>query len=89
MAKIGSSREAVVAAPKAATVELVGSEGPSFYTNNTSVETTLWDVRLRFAETLQIDREKNLIRAREVASVRMSPQHAKVVARLLTEQLAK
>jgi hypothetical protein len=60
---------------------------PTFYANNTAVETSLWDVFLKFAQTLETDKELNLVKVREVAYVRLSPQHARVVADILTAQL--
>lgn len=62
---------------------------PMYYANNTSVETTLWDVCLRFAETIETDREANIIKVREVARVRMSLQHARVIVGILNQHLER
>jgi len=63
------------------------SQIPTFYVNNTLVETSVWDVRLRLGETLETDRENNILRVRELATVRMSPQHAQVVHAILSKHL--
>lgn len=60
---------------------------PTLYVNHTNIETSIWDVRLRLGETLETDRDRNILRVRELANVRMSPQHARVVLRLLAKHL--
>jgi hypothetical protein len=60
---------------------------PTYYTNHTEVETSLWDVRLTLAESIEVDHENRILKVRSLANVRMSPQHARVVAGLLLAQL--
>ena len=60
---------------------------PMFYANNTGVETSVWDVCLKFGETIETDRKQNITKVRELAWVRLSPQHARVVVRILMQQL--
>ena len=60
---------------------------PTYYANNTAIETSLWDVCLRFAETIETDRAQNITKVRELAYVRLSPQHARVIVDILTNQL--
>lgn len=64
-----------------------GNDVPTFYVNNTFVETSVWDIRLRLGETLETDREHNILRVREIANVRMSPQHARAVLTILENHL--
>lgn len=78
--------------PSPKTVTVAGEEVstvPMYYANNTSVETTLWDVCLRFAETIETDQEANIIKVRELARVRMSLQHARVIAGILNQDLER
>lgn len=77
-------------APRGRVVVAGPEEGPTvpmFYANNTSVETSLWDVCLKFAETIETDREQNITKVRELLRVRISPQHARVVVGILTRHL--
>ena len=59
----------------------------SYYTNNTQVETGVWDVRFRFGVVDEFDKANNIIHAVHVAEVRMSLEHAKRIHTILTEQL--
>lgn len=89
MAKSRSRRVDANRPKSHATVEeLPGSEdAPTYYVNNTSIETSVWDVRLKLAHTVEVNPQKNLTRVKRVAEVRMSPQHARVVADFLQEHL--
>lgn len=64
---------------------------PSFvtlYTNDTQLQVSPWDVRLIFGEISRPPTDENprtLIK--QTGEVRMSPQHAKVVAKILMAQL--
>lgn len=95
MAKSQSSRVSAHTAQaegqKKATVVLANEAPavPTYYSNNTAVETSIWDVCLKFAETVETDRENNITKVRELARVRMSPQHARVVLGILTRHLEK
>ena len=42
---------------------------------------------MKFAETLETDRENNITRVRELARVRISIQHARVIVGILTSHL--
>lgn len=61
----------------------------SLYVNDTQFELSPWDVRLVFGQITQAptaDRPTVIVTA--VGEVRMSPQHAKRVAQILTQQIA-
>ncbi|HEY3926755.1 MAG TPA: DUF3467 domain-containing protein, partial [Candidatus Koribacter sp.] len=60
---------------------------PTYYANNTGVETSIWDVCLKFAETIETDKDNNITTVRELAKVRISPQHARVIVGILTKHL--
>ena len=67
-------------------------ESPTFmsvYANDTQVQISPWDIRLIYGV---IDSpptpERPTILVKTVGEVRMSPQHAKKVAQLLTKQVA-
>ena len=70
-------------------VETATPSVPTYYVNNTGVETSVWDVKLRLSETIDTDKDRNILRIRELAIVRMSPQHAKVVLGILSGHLKK
>ncbi len=59
----------------------------SFYTNDTQVETGVWDVRMRFGLVHEVDKPNNTLMVVQVAEVRMSLEHAKRVHSILGEQL--
>lgn len=89
-AKSASTKQKLETSRSASTVEIVGTiDVPSYYVNNTGVETTVWDICFRFAETIEIDRQQRITKVRPLAIVRMSPQHARVVVGLLQAQLEK
>lgn len=74
---------------KTVTRDLVVS--PSFvtiYANDTQLQTTPWDIRFVFGEMSVEPRDGEVVMSvKQVAEVRMSPQHAKRVATILLEQL--
>jgi hypothetical protein len=60
----------------------------SLYTNDTQVQVSPWDIRLVFgmiSEPATV--EKPTVTVHTVGEVRMSPQHAKVVAAILVQQI--
>ena len=57
----------------------------SFYTNNAQVITTYFDIGILFGELLDANEQRVLIK--DQALVKMSPEHAKSLNRVLTEQL--
>lgn len=84
-----SDAESSVAKPKGPPrpKETVRAENfVSLYANNAEVDLTPWDVRLRFGEVTQANREKLLIS--DVAQVYLSPQHAKALLRALEGGIA-
>jgi hypothetical protein len=89
MSKTISPKTATSTEKPTRTVQIITAEAsvPTYYANNTAVETTVWDIRLKFAETLENDRESNITKVRELAYVRMSPQHARVIAGILNTHL--
>ena len=64
-----------------------GEDAPAYYSNNTRVETSRFDVRLRLGQLLEVDKENNSMTVRSVAEIRMSLVHAKVVAGFLAQQI--
>jgi len=57
--KSASPKHKLETARAADTVDVVGTiDVPSYYANNTGVETTVWDICFRFAETIEIDRQQ-------------------------------
>jgi hypothetical protein len=63
----------------------------SVYSNDVQVQTSPWDLRLTFGELgdLEADPEGNaMLSITQLAEVRLSPQLAKQLARILGEQLA-
>ena len=60
---------------------------PSYYANNTQVETSFFDVCFKFGETIGIDKSQNITKARGLVWVRMSLQHARAVHAILSKQL--
>jgi hypothetical protein len=60
----------------------------SLYANDTQIQTTPWDIRLIFGEIAEPPTEERpTVVITVLGQVRMSPQHAKLVAKLLVEQL--
>jgi hypothetical protein len=60
----------------------------SVYVNDIQVQTTPWDIRLMLGEIGGIPSEGNpIIRVKQLGEVRMSPQLAKRVMTIITEQL--
>jgi hypothetical protein len=60
----------------------------TLYANDTQIQVSPWDVRLIFGEITEpatAERPTNIIK--RTGEVRMSPQHAKVVAMILVAQL--
>ncbi len=60
----------------------------SMYANDTSVQVTPWDIRLIFGvitEPAYLDRL--VTQVTKIGEVRMSPQHAKMLIRVLLEQV--
>ena len=61
---------------------------PSIYVNNATVSVTNWDFTFAFGELLGTDDQKKPL-TRLLASVRMSPQHAKALSSILSENISK
>lgn len=59
----------------------------SYYSNDTQLQTTPWDVRFIFGLIAELDAKNGQVRVEQVAEVRMSPQHAKRIVALLQQQL--
>ena len=60
----------------------------TLYTNDTQVQVSPWDVRLVFGEiSVPATPEHSTNVVKQTGEVRMSPQHAKVVAMILIAQL--
>ncbi len=60
----------------------------SIYANDTQIQTTPWDVRLVFGQIeTPSDGDMTLVEVKQIADVRMSPQHAKRITQILLDQL--
>jgi hypothetical protein len=57
------------------------------YANSVSVGMSIWDMRIRFAFAVVANDE--VLKLRDVASIILSPQHAKALADLLNTRLNK
>lgn len=62
-------------------------EAPRYYTNNTEIGMTSYDISLKFATIDKADNET--LHVRDQAIVTMSLHHAKAVARILTAYVAQ
>ena len=60
---------------------------PAFYANDTQLQMTPWDVRFMFGVIADVDAEQSVATVQRVADVRISLQHAKRIAAILTEQI--
>lgn len=61
----------------------------SFYTNDTQVETGVWDLRFRFGLVHEVDKPNNTVKVIQVAEVRMSLEHANRIHTILGQQLER
>jgi hypothetical protein len=60
----------------------------SLYANDTQVQITPWDIRFMFGVVQDPpNKERPTVLVKQVGEVRMSPQHAKVVALVLLRQI--
>jgi len=67
-------------------VEKITPEGlPHFYVNNVGLRMSIWDFVLDFGIILEADVDK--LTFRDVATIVMSPQHAKAFAKVLTRHI--
>lgn len=67
--------------------KITPEDTPTIYANNVGLRTTLWDMTLDFGMILTADTDNVIIR--DVASVVMSPQHAKAFANVLAENVRR
>lgn len=58
-----------------------------YYANDTQIQTSPWDVRLMFGLIMEVDPVQSRAVVQQVADVRISLQHAKKLAAILTQQL--
>jgi len=66
---------------------VTGKEFASYYSNDTQVQTTPWDVRFMFGVIADVDPDERTAVVERVADVRMSLEHAKKVSMILAEQI--
>lgn len=67
---------------------IVSPDFVTLYANDTQMQVTPWDVRLIFGQISDIPTKENPTAViKRVGEVRMSPQHAKTVVRILSAQL--
>ena len=59
----------------------------SYYTNDTQLQTTPWDLCLTFGVIANVDRENAVVTIENLAEVRMSPAHAKKLSEILAGQV--
>jgi hypothetical protein len=59
----------------------------SYYANDTQVQVTKWDARMVFGVIVDVPNDNEKFGVQRVAEVRMSLQHAKRVAEVLSEQI--
>src|SRR5687768_8202733 len=74
----GISRETVVTDSR---------EVPTIYTNNATIETGPYDVRLHFGEVVGVKDDQLVVN--RLAKVVMSPQHAYALAQILVSHLKR
>ena len=60
-------------------------EPPTYYSNSAEIGTSLWDIRINWGEIKEATKERILVK--HLATVYMSPSHAKAVAELLNEKI--
>ncbi|WP_447963978.1 DUF3467 domain-containing protein [Nitrospira sp. Ecomares 2.1] len=66
--------------------EVMGvEEAPTYYSNSVEIATSLWDIRIRFGELKEASREHLIVK--NLATVYLSPAHAKAVSVLLAEKI--
>jgi len=58
---------------------------PTIYSNNTQIEVSTWDIRLKFGEILSASPQK--ITVRSLVDIVMSPQHAKALTVLMVNAI--
>jgi hypothetical protein len=76
-------RRATVLRP---TEKIVIENAPTIYVNSVQVEVTPWDFKLRLAQIGEASTDRLLLN--ELCFVYLSPQHAKALAMLLSQQVA-
>jgi hypothetical protein len=64
-----------------------GADFRLIYSNNAQVITAYFDVSILFGEVLEANQTR--VSIRDQVLIRMSPEHAKSLNRLLTEQIAQ
>ncbi len=67
-------------------VQIGREEAPTFYANNVLLQSSVWDVKLNFG--LLVDSDDETVTVQSIASVILSPQHAKAVSEILNTQIA-
>ena len=82
-----AKRQPVKTSRAAKRIERRSDTFASYYSNDTQVQTGPYDVRLTFGTVDAVRKDKNEIEVVQSAEVRMSPQQARVVLRILTKHL--
>lgn len=59
----------------------------SIYTNDIQIQTSPWDLRISMGIIADISGDPPIVNVKHLADVNMSPQLAKKVAKILTDQL--
>lgn len=73
---------------KARKVVRSGSESvPTFYVNNVELRAMQWDFRLSMGEVVEVTDDE--LHVKDLVQIFMSPQHAKVFAGLIANQVKK
>ncbi|UVT20042.1 MAG: DUF3467 domain-containing protein [Nitrospira sp.] len=74
--------------PKTREKNILKSEDtPSFYANNIDLSVSTWDFRLKGGEIIQAN--KDSITIKELFTLYLSPNHAKMLSILLSERVAE
>ena len=68
--------------------EMVASDAyVTLYVNDTQIQISPWDFRFLLGVIVSTPDDRSSVRIQQVGEVRMSPQHAKTVARVLLQQI--
>jgi len=60
-------------------------DAPTYYANSVELSATPWDYRLRLGELIEASEERRVVKL--LATVYMSPQHAKKLVSMWTEAI--
>ncbi len=67
---------------------LTGHDEPVNYANHAEFQMSVWDIRIRFGR-IEATRDGGAPEALPLASIILSPQHAKAVSKVFAEQIVE